>query len=1141
MSDITVETKNSNIDNIDEIKIDHDDEIKGDVDIDIDEIKIDDDIKEIKIDNDNGNDIDKPHKGEPITKIEISPNEEYLVTYSKYDHSIAGWNINECPFKPELSIKLASDKFLCQICVSDDKKLAYIDYNEYLEICDMNSKQKIILDCGDNYKYNYYTFTLKGEFILREMKDNFTFIYSTQTKNNKLNCKRIYKIPEGFDFISISKYDKLYLFSNNSIYEHDLITQKSIRIFKNDKIELISYELKNYISYDKNIIIGNDENFIYIRINNKIIIYSIDFKIPFVSLDINNINDVIQLHNFMNRTCLIPSLIPLLSGSIIKELYWDKCLDRLKEKGQLSKERQARSLLNKIRTTTKYVFGIQDGHILKIKHEEILAKNSSKFEIPNEIIENWYVDDDFEDWYFDDDKKETYKTDDLLNIIFNNKYMDTIHALFQKIDCIVNEEVKLTQNSIVLKLDKGIINLKVFRNNNTVNSQDQICAREENINADQYVLGFKLFNESDIIILTTIGLFIYHFNENNKSISLNYYYYMNISPIKNYYSEKDNIIEQLKSYKEKFSKPTLPLSNYDSLKHYDKWETYIKDNKERLLKYGVELLTSAVKEHNLNLIEDIYKKCINYFKEDLRNNRMFLSIITSTMALLNKSYPDYISRYSSETTMITDSSFYSIENKNINLHLYSSSEYPQIINLTKSIWWCKYNLSMSEFAKEEIFEHTTTQTIIFMNPYIKFVNYPQKYNWFKELIKPQYSPFVETINKDIYKTWNGETLIDFKWNNYGKYYYTLIWIVYMTFLGCFTAAATIPQQYIDEDTQIQLLIASIILGFIHLSFEIRQFIYNPIRWFRNFWNIFDMIAFLFPIGTSIYWMQTNNRNIHLISFSCLFLDIKFMLFFRVFESFGVYFAIMISVGKQIASFLVVLFIIIISFAHTFYILLSPTSNFSFEKKNTNDDPNNPWNIAPAYYQVFADGTVNQNQYFIQPPNGNTNMFVDFGTAIFAMYLFLTGDSSALSNWTYKDNSSLVVLIVLFSLLVVVYLMNLLIGLLNNAIEKDNNKASYLVQKAEILAEIELFYLLPHQRRWRKWFPEVIYYYADVYKVRQKIKEMINEGEWNTGEFSELKQDLLNKINIQHNPVDETTLKNILEEIRDLRSKLSQQQ
>ncbi|CAB4399132.1 unnamed protein product [Rhizophagus irregularis] len=91
-----------------------------------------------------------------------------------------------------------------------------------------------------------------------------------------------------------------------------------------------------------------------------------------------------------------------------------------------------------------------------------------------------------------------------------------------------------------------------------------------------------------------------------------------------------------------------------------------------------------------------------------------------------------------------------------------------------------------------------------------------------------------------------------------------------------------------------------------------------------------------------------------------------------------------------------------------------------------------------------------------------------------MYLFLTGDSSALSNWTYKNNPSL---------------------------------------KAEILAEIELFYLLPHQRRWNEWFPKVIYYYADFDKTRQEIKEMIKEGEWNTDEFSELKQKLLHKLKI----------------------------
>jgi hypothetical protein len=100
---------------------------------------------------------------------------------------------------------------------------------------------------------------------------------------------------------------------------------------------------------------------------------------------------------------------------------------------------------------------------------------------------------------------------------------------------------------------------------------------------------------------------------------------------------------------------------------------------------------------------------------------------------------------------------------------------------------------------------------------------------------------------------------------------------------------------------------------------------------------------------------------------------------------------MISVAKQIVSFLVVLFIIIISFAHAFYILLLPRSNFSFDEHNTNNkDPNNPWNLANSYNLVLENGSIDKNPYIIQQPNGNTNMFVNFRTSLFAIYLFLTG-------------------------------------------------------------------------------------------------------------------------------------------------------
>jgi len=41
-----------------------------------------------------------------------------------------------------------------------------------------------------------------------------------------------------------------------------------------------------------------------------------------------------------------------------------------------------------------------------------------------------------------------------------------------------------------------------------------------------------------------------------------------------------------------------------------------------------------------------------------------------------------------------------------------------------------------------------------------------------------------------------------------------------------------------------------------------------------------------------------------------------------------------------------------------------------------------------------------------------------------------------------------------------------------------------------------------------------YYHANVDETRRKIKELIKEGEWNSDEFPKMKQNLLNKLNIQ---------------------------
>ncbi len=154
-----------------------------------------------------------------------------------------------------------------------------------------------------------------------------------------------------------------------------------------------------------------------------------------------------------------------------------------------------------------------------------------------------------------------------------------------------------------------------------------------------------------------------------------------------------------------------------------------------------------------------------------------------------------------------------------------------------------------------------------------------------------------------------------------------------------------------------------------------------------------MGAYLIPTYTSIYWLYINDKNdkiIFLLSISCLLLDFKFLLFFKAFELFGVYFVIIVSVAKRIASFLVILFIILLSFAHAFLILLKPRQTYSLDVPTVNSDKNNPWKLTDQYKNGQVENGTFTNLTLVQQPDKNTNMFADYGTSLFSMYLYLTG-------------------------------------------------------------------------------------------------------------------------------------------------------
>ncbi|GES84864.1 hypothetical protein GLOIN_2v1781805 [Rhizophagus clarus] len=71
----------------------------------------------------------------------------------------------------------------------------------------------------------------------------------------------------------------------------------------------------------------------------------------------------------------------------------------------------------------------------------------------------------------------------------------------------------------------------------------------------------------------------------------------------------------------------------------------------------------------------------------------------------------------------------------------------------------------------------------------------------------------------------------------------------------------------------------------------------------------------------------------------------------------------------------------------------------------------------------------------------------------------------------------------------------------------------------LVQKIELFCLLPHQRRWRPWFPEVIYYSVDVERARSHVKEAINKGYWKKEDWPEMKNKILKLLNLNDASLD----------------------
>ncbi|CAB4380596.1 unnamed protein product [Rhizophagus irregularis] len=427
-------------------------------------------------------------------------------------------------------------------------------------------------------------------------------------------------------------------------------------------------------------------------------------------------------------------------------------------------------------------------------------------------------------------------------------------------------------------------------------------------------------------------------------------------------------------------------------------------------KFGIEMLKIAIKKKHQDTIQQIINSTQNYSEN-------YMSIISLNLAELCDYYPDFIIKYISSTSIMLSPYCIGIEDSK-NTSLYS---YANIIYIKKS------NIEKPISAKYE--------KVSFIVPFPQICVYQ-----------------VDSKNND-YENNEDKKNHDIKLK--------IITILKKMIIGL-KIIMMIPKSN------------SVWNEFLYKSKSI-LFCNIDSNHFYNWWNFAAIIDFKWKTFGRVYysliWL------FYIIFYICYSLsstleqksisDFYFKLLFIISVIFGsifLIFEIRQCLWNYKHYFKDIWNLFVLGYAQAFFIVL--------RSNNINDD-NDPQNLATKYNFINPNGTISNTTAIIQDSNSNTNLFNWFPTSLLAVYNLLTGDSGSLSSFTYHENPIMTILLVTFTFFTVIYLMNLFIGLLNIAIDDYNKEEEYLLQKAQIIMEIELFYMLPWQRNKKEWFPDWI--------------------------------------------------------------------
>ncbi|PKY31900.1 hypothetical protein RhiirB3_393647 [Rhizophagus irregularis] len=987
--------------------------------------------------------------------------ENYVVTYSRKDKSVLGWSIDiekNSPQQPDVYFKVDQiDDLFNSLCdyAQLSKKILSIYYSGKHWLIDLNNdrtssdrflKLKNPISCGvGEFGHNAIGFLPNGDLIHVSSSDRKIYKYRlTDKPKNKVpwECSQIIdiKIPKdlinsqiNLDYCPIYR-TKLFLIVNyNKMLQFDLLTMNLER------------QYHEFPSNPNPVIMDKNQTLLAIESAWKTYMYSMEtgmliYKydgVPIKFITIKNNSERLFIRRGHERKLVDP--------------YY-----QVYDEINISSDFNDTSVMTNL---NRKIF-IDNGNVCITNgiDENKLQQLSDKITYRNSIY-----------------TLSTFKIiQSMLNEIINQVDIKKVAPTYPE-EIVLKDEVEIE--------DIGLCKIVLYNENN----YDHMRIETDGYNLEVPIcicgmLSFRLLNNQDWVIIDMKGISIYTFGN-----GFTYRYFWNNNEWNDIYEnfKKDcgnhydinftnthykSLIERILRNEFDDSKHSIPITKFVEDHENEIIKDIINDNFVTP-KFETKMLEKAIEE-NWNVI--VYKIVVNNLSPRFGNeilkiaikkrcdhivkqiieliqdySESYMTIISLNLPEFCDYYPDYIIKYISRTSFILSPYCYNIKySKNTSLYSYTDFIYIKESNMKNNYF--KSISTMYEWLIQHLRIEEEIQVISFIVPFPKICVYQD-----------------DSKNDD--ETENNHN-IKSKIITILKKMITGLKIIMMI-----PESNSIWNKFLNKPKSI-----------LFCNIDSNNF--------YNWWNFSAIIDFKWKTFGRIYYYL--NWLFYTVFYVCYALastleqksipDLFFTLLFIISIIFGSIFLIF-EIRYLLWDYKIYLNdiwnLFVLGYAQAFFIVL---------RSNSINDDNDPQNLATKYDFVNSDGTINNTTSIIQEPDSNTNLFNWFPTSLLAVYNLLTGDSGSLSSFTYREHSIMTILLATFTFFTVIYLMNLFIGLLNLAIDDYNKEEEYLLQKAQIIMEIELFYMLPWQRNKKEWFPDWIYYDIPVTEIRKLINAIDNE-------------------------------------------------